>query len=270
MNNILREQISFIRSKTDFIPDTAVILGSGLGALADETQNTEIINYSEIPEFPVSTAPEHKGRFVFGKIGDKNVVFMQGRVHLYEGYSSQQIANPIRLMKLMGAKQLLITNASGGIRKDLAPGDFMIIEDHISCFVPSPLIGKNDDSIGTRFPDMSKAYSKRLSKAIEQAALNNGITVKKGVYLQLRGPQFETPAEIKMCSNLGADAVGMSTAIEAIAGVHCGLEVCGISCITNYACGILDTPLSGSDVTETANRVSNDFKVLIKESVKGF
>lgn len=270
MNNILLRQISFIRSKTDFVPDTAVILGSGLGALADEVENAYIIDYSEIPEFPVSTAPEHKGRFVFGKIGSKSVVFMQGRIHLYEGYSSQQVANPIRLMKLMGAKQLLITNASGGIRKDLAPGDFMIIEDHISCLVPSPLTGKNDDSIGTRFPDMSTAYSKRLSKIIEEAALKSAIPVKKGVYLQLCGPQFETPAEIKMCSNLGADAVGMSTAIEAIAGVHCGLEVCGISCITNYACGILDAPLSGNDVTETANRVSDDFKILIKESVKSF
>lgn len=267
---MLKKQLDFIRSKTDFIPEIAVILGSGLGALADEIETQCIIDYKDIPDFPVSTAPGHKGRFVFGRIENKNVVIMQGRIHLYEGYSPQQIANPIRLMRLMGAEILFLTNAAGGINSDFHIGDLMVIDDHISSFVESPLVGKNDDEIGLRFPDMSEVYSKRLRDIIERTAKEEGTEVKSGVYLQFRGPNFETPAEIRMAKTIGADAVGMSTAIEAQAAKHCGFEVCGISVITNLACGISKTPITSEEVTETANKIAPIFKNLIKKSTGNF
>lgn len=267
---MLKKQLDFIRSKTDFIPEIAVILGSGLGALADEIETQCIIDYKDIPDFPVSTAPGHKGRFVFGRIENKNVVIMQGRIHLYEGYSPQQIANPIRLMRLMGAEILFLTNASGGINSDFHIGDLMVIDDHISSFVESPLVGKNDDEIGLRFPDMSEVYSKRLRDIIKKTAKAEGTEVKSGVYLQFRGPNFETPAEIRMAKTIGADAVGMSTAIEAQAAKHCGFEVCGISVITNLACGISKTPITSEEVTETANKIAPIFKNLIKKSTGNF
>lgn len=267
---MLKKQLDFIRSKTDFIPEIAVILGSGLGALADEIETQCIIDYKDIPDFPVSTAPGHKGRFVFGRIENKNVVIMQGRIHLYEGYSPQQIANPIRLMRLMGAEILFLTNASGGINSDFHIGDLMVIDDHISSFVESPLVGKNDDEIGLRFPDMSEVYSKRLRDIIKKTAKAEGTEIKSGVYLQFRGPNFETPAEIRMAKTIGADAVGMSTAIEAQAAKHCGFEVCGISVITNLACGISKTPITSEEVTETADRIAPIFKNLIKKSVGNF
>ncbi len=267
---MLKKQLDFIRSKTDFIPEIAVILGSGLGALADEIETQCIIDYKDIPDFPVSTAPGHKGRFVFGRIENKNVVIMQGRIHLYEGYLPQQIANPIRLMRLMGAEILFLTNASGGINSDFHIGDLMVIDDHISSFVESPLVGKNDDEIGLRFPDMSEVYSKRLRDIIKKTAKAEGTEIKSGVYLQFRGPNFETPAEIRMAKTIGADAVGMSTAIEAQAAKHCGFEVCGISVITNLACGISKTPITSEEVTETANKIAPIFKNLIKKSTGNF
>ena len=267
---MLDKQLEYIRSVTDFEPQVALILGSGLGALADEIEIEATVDYGDIPDFPVSTAPSHRGRFVFGYIGKVPVVIMQGRVHLYEGYTAKQIAEPIRLMREMGAEILFLTNASGGINRDFSIGDFMIIEDHISSFVPSPLIGENDDAIGVRFPDMSEVYSKRLNRIITKTALENGVSIKKGVYIQLTGPAFETKAEIRMCSLLGADAVGMSTAIEAQAAKHCGFEVCAISCITNLACGIMDKPISSEEVTETADRVAPQFKTLIKKSIERF
>ena len=265
---MLEKQVNHIRSKIDFTPETAIVLGSGLGALADKIDIMEIIPYSQIEGMQVSTAPSHKGQFVFGRIDDKNVVIMQGRLHLYEGYSPREIAFPIRLMKALGAEKLILTNACGGINKDFNVGDFMMITDHISSFVPSPLIGKNDDNIGVRFPDMSNAYDKKMQAKIKRVALENGIELKSGVYAQLTGPQFESPAEIRMLSILGADAVGMSTVIESIAANHCGFKVCGVSLITNLACGILDKPLSSEEVTETADRVAPDFERLIKEIVK--
>lgn len=264
---MIDKQLNYIRSKTDFVPEIAIVLGSGLGPFAEEIEMECIINYNEIPHFPVSTAPGHKGRFVFGKIDGKKVVIMQGRVHLYEGYSPQQIANPIRLMRKMGAKTLMLTNASGGINKKFNIGDFMVLTDHISTFVDSPLIGKNDDSIGPRFPDMSEVYSKKLNKVIFDTAKEMGIELQSGVYIQFKGPNFETPAEIKMAKVLGADAVGMSTAIEAQTGVHCGFDVCAISVITNLACGISKTPITSEEVTQTANRIAPIFKELIKKTV---
>lgn len=262
------KQIEEIRKFTDEIPETAIVLGSGLGALADTIEITVTVPYREISDMPVSTAPSHKGQFVFGKIGGKNIVLMQGRLHLYEGYSPSQVVMPIRLMRLLGVNKLILTNACGGINRNLSVGDFMMIKDHISCFVDSPLIGKNIDEFGTRFPDMSNAYDKELQKTIKTVAKNNNITLHSGVYAQLKGPQFESPAEIKMLSLLGADAVGMSTVTEAIAANHCGFKVCGISLITNLACGILDKPLSGEEVNEAAERVAPQFEKLIKETVK--
>lgn len=265
---MFEKQIKQIRSITDFIPQTAIVLGSGLGTLADKIDAKAIVDYGEIDNMPVSTAPSHKGRFVFGTIEGKNVVLMQGRIHLYEGYSPQEIAVPIRIMRLLGAETLILTNAAGGIDRSFSPGDFMLINDHISCFIDSPLTGKNVDELGRRFPDMSNAYDRELRNMIKTVAMRNNISIKEGVYAQLKGPQFETPAEIKMLSAMGADAVGMSTAVEAIAAVHCGFKVCGISLITNLACGILNAPLSGEEVCETANRTATDFEKLIKEIVK--
>lgn len=267
---MLEKQLDYIRRKTDFTADTAVVLGSGLGQLAEETETECIIDYGDIPDFPVSTAPDHKGRFIFGKIGDKQVVLMQGRVHLYEGYSPKQVVMPIRLMRLLGVKKLLLTNAAGGINRGLRVGDFMIITDHISSFVPSALIGKNEESLGVRFPDMSRVYSHRLTKIIRETAKQNNIEMKNGVYLQFTGPNFESPAEIRMAGILGADAVGMSTAIEAQAAVHCGMEVAGISVISNLACGISDTPITSREVKETADRIAPLFIKLVKEAVKEF
>lgn len=264
---MLEKQLEYIRGITDFRPEIAIVLGSGLGGLADEILAEKIINYCDIPDFPVSTAPGHKGRFVLGTLCGKKVAAMQGRVHLYEGYTPAQAVMSIRLLKAMGAKVIILTNACGGISKDLKRGDLMMIDDHISSFVRSPLISANDDSIGPRFPDMSEVYSKRLKKIIISSAERCGIDLKRGVYLQLTGPAFETKAEIKMCAALGADAVGMSTAIEAQAARHCSLEVCGISCITNLACGISNQPITSEEVTETANEVSEKFKALIKEII---
>lgn len=267
---MLQKQLDYIREKTDIAPEIAIILGSGLGGLANEIDVKCTVDYSDIPDFPVSTAPGHQGRFVFGKIKNKNVVIMQGRVHLYEGYTPQQIANPVRLMRKLGAEILFLTNASGGINSTLDVGDFMVIDDHISCFVESPLVGKNDDTIGVRFPDMSEVYSKRLNGIIFKTAEKENINIKSGTYLQLKGPNFETPAEIKMAKMIGADAVGMSTAIEAQTGVHCGFEVCAVSVISNLACGIGKKPITSEEVRETADKVAPDFKKLIKESVGNF
>lgn len=265
---MLQKQLEYIRSITDFKPQVALILGSGLGELADEIDIVKTIDYKDIPNFPISTAPSHKGRFVFGYIGKAKVVIMQGRIHLYEGYSPKEVVNPIFLMRKLGAEVLFLTNASGGINNNFSIGDFMIIEDHISSFIPSPLIGKNDDKLGTRFPDMSDVYNSELCKLIEETASENNIDVRKGVYIQLRGPAFETKAEIRMCKTLGADAVGMSTAIEAQAGNYCGFKVCGISCITNLACGISDCPITSEEVNETANRVAGSFKNLVRKSIE--
>ena len=267
---MLNTALKYIRSITDFEPEIAVVLGSGLGDFADEIEQECVINYKDIPNFPVSTAPSHKGRFIFGTLNGKRVAAMQGRVHLYEGYTSGQVVMPIRILRLLGADKLLLTNASGGINSDFKIGDFMIITDHISSFVQSPLIGANDDTLGIRFPDMSEAYSKRLCDIIAKTADENKIKIKSGTYLQFTGPQFETPAEIQMAKLLGADAVGMSTVIEAIAAKHCGFETAGISLVTNLACGISKTPITSEEVNETAKRVSPVFKELIKQSIGNF
>lgn len=254
------------KEKIDFIPDVALVLGSGLGDYADGIKQEAVLDYKDIEGFPVSTVAGHKGRFVFGYVGDVKVVVMQGRVHYYEGYSMEDVVLPIRLMKLMGAKVLFLTNAAGGVNYDYHAGDFMLISDQI-CMAPSPLIGENADEIGPRFPDMSNIYDRDLREIVRNAAKDLGIPLQEGVYIQLTGPNYESPAEIRMVRTLGADAVGMSTACEAIAANHCGLKTVGISCISNLACGITDKPLTHKEVQKTADRVAPLFKKLITESV---
>lgn len=255
------------RKITDFEPEIAVILGSGLGANADTMDIVATVDYKDLPGFPISTVPGHKGRFVLGYVKGVPVVMMQGRVHYYEGYDMKDVVLPTRLMKLMGAKVLFLTNAAGGLNPDFKPGDFCILTDQISSFVPSPLTGENFEQFGVRFPDMSEIYDKDLIDIIKSTADSLLIPVREGVYVQSSGPNFESPAEVKMFRMLGGDAVGMSTACEAIAANHAGMKICGISCISNLACGLTDTPLCHSEVIETGNRVAPLFTKLVMTSI---
>lgn len=253
-----------IREKTDFQPEIGLVLGSGLGAFADRIDVRDTVDYSEIEGFPVSTVAGHKGRFVFGYVGEKPVVIMQGRVHYYEGYAMSDVVLPTRLMGMLGIKKLILTNAAGGINTSFSAGDIMMITDHITTAVPSPLIGPNLDELGPRFPDMSEVYSKELQDIIRAASVKCDIPLKEGVYVQLTGPNYETPAEIRMCRTWGGDAVGMSTACEAMAANHMGIKVCGISCITNMAAGILPQKLDHKEVQETADQVADTIRRLIR------
>ena len=255
------------KDKINFKPEVALVLGSGLGDYADTIRVEAVLDYHDIEGFPVSTVSGHKGRFVFGYVGDVPVVIMQGRVHYYEGYSMEDVVLPTRLMKMMGARVLFLTNASGSVNYDYKAGDFMMITDQISNFVPSPLIGPNEEMLGERFSDMSEIYRKDLCEIIRGAAADLQIPLQEGTYIQLSGPNFETPHEVKMCRILGGDAVGMSTACEAIAANHMGMKVCGISCISNLGCGMTDQPLSAEEVKETADRIAPLFKQLITESI---
>jgi len=259
----LKKCLESVRKRTDFQPETGLVLGSGLGDFADGIEIRDVVEYSDIEGFPVSTVKGHKGRFVFGYVDSVPVMIMQGRVHYYEGYAMSDVVLPARLMGMMGAKRLFLTNAAGGVNENFRPGDFMMITDHIASAVPSPLIGANIEELGSRFPDMSEVYSLRLQEVIRRSAQECGIRLQEGVYVQLTGPNYETPAEIRMCRGWGGDAVGMSTACEAMAARHMGLEVCGISCITNLAAGISSEKLDHKEVQETADRVSADFKKLV-------
>lgn len=254
------------REKIDFSPEIALILGSGLGDYADSTDIRAVLDYKDIEGFPVSTVPGHRGRFVFGYVRDVPVVIMQGRVHYYEGYPMEDVVLPVRLMKMMGAKVLLLTNAAGGVNWQFECGDFMLINDQI-CMAPSPLIGENLDELGPRFPDMSEIYSKKLRSIIKKTARELDINLREGVYIQLTGPAYESPSEVRMVRTLGADAVGMSTACEAIAANHAGMKIAGISCISNLACGVSNRPLSHAEVQETADRAAPLFKKLITGSI---
>lgn len=256
-----------IQGKLPFVPRLALVLGSGLGDYADGYPCEGTIEYQTIEGFPVSTVPGHKGRFIFAHVEDVPVVMMQGRVHYYEGYPMSDVVLPVRLMRRMGAEVLFLTNAAGGASYSLAAGDLMLIKDQISCFVPSPLIGPNVEEWGVRFPDMSHIYDPELMDVIRESAAELQIGLKEGVYLQLTGPAYESPAEIRMCRGLGADAVGMSTACEAVAARHMGYRICGLSCIANLASGMTDTPLSHKEVQETADRVSPLFKQLVTRSI---
>lgn len=258
-----------VREKTDFVPEVAIVLGSGLGDYAESIRVESELPYSEIEGFPVSTVPGHAGKFIFGYLEDIPVVCMKGRVHYYEGYPISDVVLPVRLMKLMGAKILFLTNAAGGVNTSFHAGELMLIKDQISVFAPNPLIGENIEELGVRFPDMSHVYDEELQQAIRRAAKDNGIFLQEGVYTQLTGPSFESPAEIRMLRTLGCDAVGMSTVVEAIAANHMGMKICGISCICNLAAGMTAKPLNHEEVQEAADKAAPNFKKLVTESVKG-
>ena len=267
---LLEKWVRAVREVTDFIPEIGIVLGSGLGDFARLVDRKAEVSYDSLPGFPVSTVAGHAGKLIFGYVRSVPVVVMQGRVHYYEGYSMEQVVAPIRLMGLLGAEKLLLTNAAGGVNTSFTPGDPMLITDHISAFVPSPLRGENPQELGPRFPDMSRVYDKEMGRAVLEAGEKLGESLQQGVYLQWQGPNYETPAEIRMFRTLGADAVGMSTVCEAIAARHMGLRVCAISCITNMACGILPQPLSHEEVQQTANRVKDKFQALVLESLESF
>ena len=251
----------------DFVPEIALVLGSGLGDYADDIQVVAEIDYHEMEGFPVSTVAGYQGKYILGYVNEVPVVCMKGRVHYYEGYPISDVVLPIRLMKLMGAQVLFLTNASGGINTCFKAGDFMMIKDQISSFVPSPLIGPNAEELGVRFPDMSQIYDADLQQILRKTAALKDIPLQEGVYIQLTGPNYESPAEVRMCRTLGADAVGMSTACEAVAANHMGMKICGISCISNMACGITANPLTHQEVQETADRVAPLFKKLVTECI---
>ena len=264
----IREAKNFIKESIAIKPEIGLILGSGLGALGDEVENKVALNYSDIPNFPVATVKGHKGRMIFGKLEESSIAVMQGRFHYYEGYTMKDIAFPILVMSVLGIKKIIITNASGGINTGFNPGDLMIIKDHINFISDNPLIGKNIDSFGPRFPDMSYAYSKTLIDMTKKLCNKHGIDIKEGVYIAMTGPAYETPAEIRMARILGADAVGMSTVPEVITASYAGMKVLGISCITNMAAGVLNKPLDHAEVVKTAETVKNTFTKLIRLIVK--
>lgn len=257
----------YVRTRTDFVPRVALVLGSGLGGFAANLDVVCEVAYSDIPGFPVSTVPGHAGKFIFGVLDGVNVVCMQGRVHYYEGYSIDDVVLPARLMKELGAEILFLTNASGGVNPGFEAGDLMLITDHIAVFVPNPLMGPNIEELGVRFPDMSHIYNPELCDIIRATAAENGIPLREGVYCQLTGPSYESPAEIRALGVMGTDAVGMSTAVEAIAANHCGMRVCGVSCVSNKAAGLSPTPLSHKEVQEAADKAAPLFTALVRGSI---
>ena len=264
MNNaqeqkIIQDAVQIIRDRVDFDVEVGMILGSGLGDYADRIENAVKIPYSAIPNFPVSTVAGHAGQFVLGTCKGKKVIAMQGRVHYYEGYTQKEITLPIRIMKRIGVGKVLLTNAAGGVNRSFGPGTLMMIRDHINYSGSNPLIGRNFEEDGPRFPDVSRVYQKELRQRLKVLAEQEGIHLEEGVYMMFSGPCYETPAEVRMAGIVGADAVGMSTVPEAIVCAHCGIPVLGISCITNYAAGILDQPLIHQEVVETAERVKSTF-----------
>ncbi|MFY0757722.1 purine-nucleoside phosphorylase [Metabacillus dongyingensis] len=263
----IKQSAQYMKEKVKDQPEIGLILGSGLGVLADEIENPVKIPYEEIPNFPVSTVEGHAGQLVFGTLKGANVVAMQGRFHFYEGYDMKKVTFPVRVLKEMGVKTIIVTNAAGGVNESFEPGDLMIISDHINNMGTSPLIGPNDSDLGVRFPDMSQAYSRELRALAKNAASELGIKVQEGVYVGNTGPAYETPAEVRLARVLGGDAVGMSTVPEVIVANHAGMKVLGISCISNMAAGILDQPLSHDEVMETTEKVKANFLNLVKKIV---
>lgn len=265
---MLNKSMEFIKEKLcDFKPEIGIILGSGLGELADE-YCLKSISYNEIPNFETSTVSGHKGQLVFAEINGKKVVMMQGRFHFYEGHSIQKVVFPVKVMKKLGVKTLIITNAAGGVNINFKPSDLMIITDHINYMGANPLIGPNDNTMGERFPDMSEIYTKDYINLAKKIAKEQNILLQEGVYMALTGPSYETPAEVRMARIIGADAVGMSTVPEAIVACWCGMKVIGISCICNSAAGVSTVGLTHKEVIEAANSAKTKFKTLIKEIIK--
>lgn len=259
----MKEVAGYIQGKIGGRPQIGIILGSGLGPLVNALDHPVELDYSDIPGFPQTTVAGHAGKLVYGTLGGKNVLVMKGRFHLYEGYDISQVVFHIRVFKLLGIDNLLVTNAAGGINLGFKPGDLMLIADHIGFFAPSPLRGQNLDEFGTRFPDMCNAYNNDLLQIAKKAAGEEGINLKEGVYAFFQGPMFETPAEIRALRVLGADAVGMSTVPEVITAKHSGMKIMGISCITNMAAGVLGQPLNHEEVMETAKKVEKKFTSLV-------
>jgi purine-nucleoside phosphorylase len=263
----MHKTVDFIKKRTNIQPEIGIILGSGLGTMANEIEGVKI-PYSEIPNFCTSTIEGHAGQLVIGNLEGKRVIAMQGRFHFYEGYAMKDVVMPIRVMKKLGVSKLIVTNAAGGINKEFNAGDLMLIKDHINFMGNNPLIGKNDTEYGVRFPDMSEAYKKYLIEIAKDQGQKLGIELKEGIYVACTGPSYETPAEINMFRLLGADVVGMSTAPEVIVANHTGIDVLGISCVTNMAAGVLNQSLSHDEVIETSRRIKKDFVALIKGIIK--
>ena len=253
-----------------FAPKALLILGSGLGSLADEVENPIVIPYAEVPHMKYSTAPGHMGRFVFGRLAGQDVAVMQGRLHAYEGWDFADAAYPVRVLRLLGAETLLVTNAAGAVNEDFIVGDIMLITDHIKLFGVSPLCGPNAEEFGPRFPDSTHLYTVSLQEAARECAAELGIRLQKGVYMYFPGPQYETPAEIRAARILGADAVGMSTVPEVIVAGHCGMKVLGLTLCTNMAAGVLDQPLSGDEVIEAGIQAAPRFSALVKACLQRF
>lgn len=266
----IEETVDFLKKKIQVKPDIAVVLGSGLGLLTNEFEDKKEIDYKEIPGFVVSTIQGHAGKLIVGKLGGKNVIAMSGRFHLYEGHDVSKVVFPVRVFKKLGVENFLVTNAAGGVNRNFKAGDLMIITDHVGFFAPSPLQGENLEEFGPRFPDMSQIYNKELVDIAEQMAKKVGVNVKKGVYMYCQGPSYETPAEIRAADRLGVDAVGMSTVPEVIAANHAGMNILGISCITNMASGILPQPLSHDEVKKTAQEAGEAFCKLVTKIVENW
>jgi purine-nucleoside phosphorylase len=262
----VEESLAYIRERSALRPELALVLGSGLGPLADQIEGACAIPYGEIPHFMRSTAPGHQGRLILGTLAGKPVLCMQGRFHYYEGYSQKDVTYPIRVMARLGIKTLILTNACGGLRREFSPGDLMLITDHINFTGMNPLIGENEEDFGPRFPDMSKVYDPELRALCLRAAADLGIPLREGVYIGYSGPSFETPAEIRLFQSWGAGAVGMSTVAEAIVARHCDIRVLALSCITNLAAGILDQPISSDEVIVAANAAGERFRRLLAEA----
>lgn len=267
MNSLTEEIAGTIRRRTGLVPKVALTLGSGLGQFAENIEVEAEVPYADLPGFPVSTAPGHDGKFIFGRLSGVPVVCMKGRIHYYEGYDISQVVLPARVMHALGAEILFLTNAAGSLRLSCPPGTLCLVRDHISCFVPNPLIGSNDDEEGVRFPDMSAVYDVQLREIIRRAAERGGIPLQEGVYVQLTGPSYETPAEIRMLQTLGADLVGMSTVVEAITARHMGMRVCCVSLATNYGAGLSGNSLSSEEVMAAADAASPRFTQLVMDSI---
>ena len=268
MKEKIGQAAEMIQKRAPVQPKVGLILGSGLGILAEEIEEAVAIPYEEIPHFPVSTVEGHAGRLALGRLEGKAVVAMQGRFHLYEGYPLEAVTFPLRVMKRLGVEIAVITNAAGGINESFRAGDLMLISDHINFMFRNPLVGPNDPGLGDRFPDMSEAYDADLRRLAKRVADKMGIDLKEGVYAAMLGPSYETPAEIRMLRIVGADAVGMSTVPEVIVARHAGIRVLGLSCIANMAAGILPQPLSHQEVMETAERVKDTFLRLVKGTLR--
>lgn len=267
MKDRIERAAAFIKQNLPESPKIGLILGSGLGILADEIENPVKLKYEDIPEFPVSTVEGHAGQLVLGTLEGVSVIAMQGRFHFYEGYSMEKVTFPVRVMKALGVEALIVTNAAGGVNTEFRAGDLMIITDHINFMGTNPLIGPNEADFGARFPDMSSAYDKDLSSLAEKIAKDLNIPIQKGVYTAVTGPSYETPAEVRFLRTMGSDAVGMSTVPEVIVANHAGMRVLGISCISNAAAGILDQPLSHDEVMEVTEKVKAGFLKLVKAIV---